>query len=83
MHYTLSYIDGNENPNRMPMDSYDSIQDCVDWADENNVDYYLLSITEWSEQVDGYGTPEIEATVNLQAVIDDGERESLSKYQTY
>ena len=83
MHYTLSYIEGNENPSRMPMDSYDTIQDCVDWAEENNVDYYLLNITEWGEQVDGYGTPEIEATVNLQAVIDDGERESLSKYQTY
>jgi hypothetical protein len=83
MFYTLSYIEGNENPNRMPLDSYDTIQDCVDWAEENGVDYYLLSITEWGDVLDGYGTPEIEAAVNLQSIVDDGERESLSKYRIY
>jgi hypothetical protein len=76
MEYSLSYIEGNENPNRMPSSSYDTIQDCVDWADENNIDYYLLSITEWDDE-------DIIAQVNLQAVVDDNERESLSKYQTY
>ena len=76
MQYSLMYIEGNENPNRTPMDSYDTIQDCVDWADENSVDYYLLTITEWKEE-------DITAQVNLSAVVDDNERESLSRYQTY
>ena len=76
MEYSLSYIAGNENSKKMPLSSYDTIQDCVDWADENNIDYYLLTITEWDES-------EIIAQVNLQACVDDNEREDLMKYITY
>lgn len=72
--FTLMYTEGNENPAKLPMDSYDSIQDCIDWADENEVSHYLLTITEWE------GDSEIIAQVNLEAPVNDGERESLSRY---
>lgn len=72
-HYTLCYTDGNENPCRMPLDSYDTIQDCVDWADEHSIDYYLLIITEWDGE-------EIIAQVNLDAPANENQREDLTKY---
>lgn len=82
--FTLHYTEGNENPAKMPLDSYEDIQECVDWAEENNVDAYLLRITEWDyENKDYYGTPETIATINLEEVIMDGERDSLSRYARY
>ncbi len=83
MHYTLSYIEGNEREGLYPTGRFDFISDCINWCKLNMVDFYLFYITEWGDELDGYGTPEINATVNLQSVVDDNEVESLSKYQTY
>lgn len=85
MRFSLSYTEGNENPAKMPLDSYETIQDCIDWADENGVDLYLLRITEWADKStnDAYGVPDIICTINLEEVFADGEQESLSRYAKY
>lgn len=77
MEYTLRYTEKeNEIDGKMPLSSYDDIQECIDWADDNGVEYYLLYVTEW----DG---DDITAQTNLQAVVDDGERDSLDRYSNY
>lgn len=73
--FSLSYIEGNEDASRMPLDSYDSIQDCIDWCDENGKDYYLMHLTEWRGS-------EIVGQVNLQACIDNNERGTIIDYAT-
>lgn len=76
MNYTLMYTEGNEVKRKPVMDSYETIQDCIDWADEKSIPYYLLTITEWDED-------EITAQVNLNEVVLDNEREDLTKYIIY
>lgn len=68
-----------------PKDGYDTIQEVIDWCNEEGVECYDVRITEWNidDEFDGYGVPDIIASVNLQNVLMDGETEDLGRYSTY
>jgi len=81
MHYTLSYIEGNQG--KLLKGTFKTIPEAIEWVCKNKIPFYILRITQWSDEVDGYGTPEIDVSVNLQCVVDDNELETLDYYQKY
>jgi hypothetical protein len=68
-----------------PSDGYDTIQEVLDWCNTNNIAPYAVLITEWNidDDLDGYGVPDIVASVNLNNVVLDQETEGLTRYSIW
>lgn len=67
-----------------PREGYDTIQEVIEWCNRQQICYDDVCITEWNIEggFDGYGIPDIVATVNLANAVLDG-AEDLSRYSTY
>lgn len=47
MRFTLTYTEGNEIDRPETPEDFETIQEAKAWCDRNNVDYYVMNITEW------------------------------------